>query len=46
MVVGSALVDALRVSLKDGKATPQTVGAVTGLVADIAAGVRAVSKAK
>ncbi|MBV9556887.1 MAG: tryptophan synthase subunit alpha [Pseudolabrys sp.] len=44
VVVGSALVDALRTSLKDGKATPQTVGAVTALVTDIAGGVRAAAK--
>ena len=40
VVVGSALVDALRGSLVNGKAGPGTVKAVTGLVADLAAGVR------
>jgi tryptophan synthase alpha chain len=40
VVVGSALVDAVRGSLKDGKATAQTVGAVTTLVTALAAGVR------
>src|SRR6201995_79737 len=44
VVVGSALVEALRTSLKDGKATAQTVGAVTSLVSDIASGVRAAAK--
>jgi tryptophan synthase alpha chain len=42
VVVGSALVDAVRASLdRDGKATARTVGAVTGLVAELAEGVRA-----
>jgi tryptophan synthase alpha chain len=41
VVVGSALVEALRASLVDGKAGPGTVAAVAGLVADLAAGVRA-----
>jgi tryptophan synthase alpha chain len=42
VVVGSALVDALRQSLdKDGKATANTVKAVTGLVSKLAEGVRA-----
>ncbi|MBV1704964.1 MAG: tryptophan synthase subunit alpha [Hyphomicrobiales bacterium] len=41
VVVGSALVEAVRASLVEGRATPGTVGAVTKLVADIAAGVRA-----
>jgi tryptophan synthase alpha chain len=41
VVVGSALVDAVRASLKDGKAGPHTVAAVTGLVSALAAGVRA-----
>jgi tryptophan synthase alpha chain len=41
VVVGSALVDALRASLKDGKPTGQTVNAVTGLVSELAKGVRA-----
>jgi tryptophan synthase alpha chain len=40
VVVGSALVEALRGSLADGKATPATAGAVHRLVADLAAGVR------
>lgn len=40
VVVGSALVNAVRDSLSDGKATPATVKAVTDLVADLAAGVR------
>jgi tryptophan synthase alpha chain len=40
VVVGSALVEALRQSLKDGKATAATVTAVTDLVAQLAQGVR------
>ena len=41
MVVGSALVDALRLSLdKNGKAGPGTVKAVTSLVSALADGVR------
>jgi tryptophan synthase alpha chain len=40
VVVGSALVNAVRDSLQDGKATATTVKAVTDLVADLAAGVR------
>lgn len=40
VVVGSALVNAVRDSLVDGKATASTVKAVTDLVADLAAGVR------
>jgi tryptophan synthase alpha chain len=40
VVVGSALVEALRQSLKDGKATPVTVKSVTDLVAQLAHGVR------
>ncbi len=44
VVVGSALVDALRASLVDGKAGPDTVGAVAGLVERLAAGVRGVVK--
>lgn len=40
VVVGSALVNAVRDSLADGKATARTVKAVTDLVADLAAGVR------
>jgi tryptophan synthase alpha chain len=42
VVVGSALVDALKASLdQKGKATPGSVKAVTDLVASLAAGVRA-----
>jgi tryptophan synthase alpha chain len=45
VVVGSALVEALRKSLDgNGKATEKTVGAVTALVSEIAAGVRSVKK--
>ena len=45
VVVGSALVDALRASLDaDGKATPRTVNAVADLVKELAAGVRGVRK--
>ena len=40
IVVGSVLVDAVRQSLVDGKATDKTVGAVRDLVADLAAGVK------
>jgi tryptophan synthase alpha chain len=41
VVVGSALIDTLKQSLDpNGKATARTVAAVTGLVADLAAGVR------
>ena len=40
VVVGSALVEAVRLSLDQGKATAGTVAAVVGLVEDIAAGVR------
>jgi tryptophan synthase alpha chain len=43
VVVGSALVEKVRTSLDaGGKATPATVAAVTGLVAELAAGVRSV----
>ncbi len=46
VVVGSALVEKVRLSLDaDGKATAGTVGAVTGLVAELARGVRSVKKA-
>ena len=46
VVVGSALVEALRLSLaKSGKARPGTVKAVTSLVAELAKGVRSVRKA-
>jgi tryptophan synthase alpha chain len=42
VVVGSALVEAVRTSLDaHGRATPMTVMAVTGLVSELAAGVRA-----
>lgn len=44
-VVGSALVDAVRDSLEDGRATARTVTAVTGLVEELAAGVRAAARA-
>jgi tryptophan synthase alpha chain len=45
VVVGSALVEALRLSLgKDGKARPGTVRAVTALVAQLAKGVRSAKK--
>ena len=40
VVVGSALVDALRGSLVNGKAGPGTVKAIAGVVADLATGVR------
>lgn len=41
VVVGTALCNALAASLEDGKATPATIGAVTSLVSDLAAGARA-----
>jgi tryptophan synthase alpha chain len=44
VVVGSALVEALRASLVDGNAGPDTVGAVAGLVGRLAAGVRGAVK--
>jgi len=44
VVVGSALVDALRASLKDGKPTAESVNAVTSLVSQLAQGVRAARK--
>ncbi|HTE99164.1 MAG TPA: tryptophan synthase subunit alpha [Bradyrhizobium sp.] len=45
-VVGTALVDALRGSLDaEGRATAQTVGAVAGLVASLAQGVRGAKQA-
>jgi tryptophan synthase alpha chain len=45
VVVGSALVDAVRTSLDlEGKATSRTVDAVTSLVRELAAGVRGVHK--
>ena len=40
VVVGSVLVDAVRTSLQDGKATPSTVASVANQVAALAAGVR------
>ena len=40
VVVGSALVEAVRLSLHEGKATARTVASVIALVEDIAAGVR------
>ena len=45
VVVGSAIVDALRGSLVDGRAGPNTVKAVADLVAELAAGVRGAAKA-
>ena len=45
VVVGSALCEALRASLKDGRASEGTIGAVTRLTAEIARGVRSVVKA-
>jgi len=44
VVVGSALVDALRASLIKGKASPGTVKAVTDLVSALAQGVRAAKR--
>jgi tryptophan synthase alpha chain len=40
VAVGSALVEAVRTSLDGGKATARTVGAVTALVQELAAGMR------
>lgn len=40
IAVGTVLVEAVRTSLVDGKATDRTVGAVRDLVADLAAGLR------
>jgi len=46
VVVGSALVEALKGSLDaEGRATAASVGAVTGLVSSLAAGVRGARKA-
>jgi tryptophan synthase alpha chain len=45
VVVGSALVEALRASLVDGKAGPRTVDAVASLARTIAAGVHSAAKA-
>jgi tryptophan synthase alpha chain len=45
VVVGSSLVERVRLSLDgDGRATPGTVPAVTGLVAELAAGIRSVAR--
>jgi tryptophan synthase alpha chain len=44
VVVGSALIDALRSTLKDGKAGPGSVKAVTDLVSSLAQGVRSAAK--
>ena len=44
VVVGSVLVDAVKDSLADGKATPRTVAAVAGLVRQLADGVRGAKK--
>ena len=44
VVVGSALVEALRASLVDGKAGPKTVDAVASLARTIAAGVHSAAK--
>ena len=45
VVVGSALVEAVRLSLADGKAGSGTVDAVTALVSDLARGVRSAARA-
>jgi tryptophan synthase alpha chain len=45
VVVGSAIVEAVRTSLRDGKAGPNTVGAVVAKVGELAQGVRGVTKA-
>ena len=45
VVVGSALVEALRASLVEGKAGPNTVDAVASLAWTIAKGVRGAAKA-
>jgi tryptophan synthase alpha chain len=45
VVVGSAVIEVLRGSLVNGKATPGTVKAVSDFVAELARGVRAVAKA-
>jgi tryptophan synthase alpha chain len=44
VVVGSSLVEAIRLSLNDRAATPTTVAAVTGLVETLARGLRSVPK--
>jgi tryptophan synthase alpha chain len=46
VVVGSALVEAVRCSLENGKATPSTVPAVTALVKTLARGVQSVAKSE
>jgi tryptophan synthase alpha chain len=46
VVVGSAIVEALRASLVDGRAGPETVDAVAEMVAGLASGVRGVAKAR
>ena len=45
VVVGSALVDAIKASLIDGKPSAKTLGAVTALVKELAEGVRGAAKA-
>jgi tryptophan synthase alpha chain len=44
VVVGSSIVEAIRLSLNDGKATPLTVAAVADLVGKLADGVRGAQK--
>ena len=44
VVVGTAIIDALKASLSDGKATEGTVAAVTRLTAELAVGVRGARK--
>jgi tryptophan synthase alpha chain len=44
VVVGTAIVEALRGSLVDGEASAATIPAVTGLVGDIARGVRSAAR--
>jgi tryptophan synthase alpha chain len=46
VVVGTALCNAVAGSLSDGVATPGTVGAVTGLVSELAGGVRSARAAR
>lgn len=43
VVIGSALVEAVRHSLNNGQATAQTIPAVTDLVKELAAGIRSVA---
>jgi tryptophan synthase alpha chain len=45
VAVGSALVEAVRTSLDNGRATPRTIGAVTALVKELAEGVRGAASA-